>query len=432
MTSLTKLKMSNNNPSTTNLIPRIVQQQQQNNNNTTTYRPTNPELLSSPSHIQTSALSLHSFLQHKKNVLVLTGAGLSTESGIPDYRGYNGSYQHGHVPMVHDQFMNHEKQRQRYWGRSLVGWKSFASSKPSSGHEALTELERMGKIGVTFEDSPNYYSNDDDDDYLFSNGLQKLSIITQNVDGLHHKANSRYVTELHGRGNVLKCMTCGSFHCRREYHDLLTKLNQGWINDALKDVKEDDSSSSKLRPDGDAYIANDNYGDIIVPPCPTCLEKTNNDDDDDTTTTATTTTTPGFLKPDVVFFGDSVPRHRVERCYGAVKASDGLLCIGSSLAVHSAFRFVRAAAEENIPICILNVGKTRAEEGMIQQQQQEGNRRRRSRHDEELYEKLEKLVIKIEAPAGPTLSACVQMLKSSFSSSSSSSSSSNGDLYDNA
>mmetsp|Transcript_12726 Transcript_12726/g.17026 ORF Transcript_12726/g.17026 Transcript_12726/m.17026 type:complete len:112 (-) Transcript_12726:1050-1385(-) len=90
-----------------------------------------------------------------------------------------------------------------------------------------------------------------------------------------------------------------------------------------------------------------------------------------TFTTATTTTTPGFLKPDVVFFGDSVPRHRVERCYGAVKASDGLLCIGSSLAVHSAFRFVRAAAEENIPICILNVGKTRAEEGMIQQQQQQ-------------------------------------------------------------
>lgn len=144
---------------------------------------------------------------------------------------------------------------------------------------------------------------------------------------------------------------------REDFHDALENSNQQWLAQVVSEAQETD-----LRPDGDGFVARDNYDDVDIPACKTC---------------------GGFLKPDVVFFGDSVPRHRVERCRAAVDASDGLLCIGSSLAVHSAFRFVRAAAANDIPIAVLNVGETRAEvEGLD--------------------------LTKIESPVGPTLSACAR------------------------
>ena len=281
---------------------------------------------------------------------------MSTESGIPDYRGHNGSYHRGHKPMIHDQFMTSHKQRQRYWGRGMVGWRKFDSMQPNSGHYALADLERLGKIGVTFEDKEEYYSQDREMDWMASSGDQRLSLITQNVDSLHRRAGSVHLTELHGRTDRLRCMQCGAYRDRIDFHDDLEDLNHDWLQKAL-----DKTDETEARPDGDAYIASEDYSAVVVPPCTHC---------------------GGFLKPDVTFFGDSVPKHRVERCRAAVDASDGILCIGTSLAVHSAFRFVKQAERNGIPIAILNVGETRAEAEGID-------------------------VLKIEAPAGPTLEACV-------------------------
>ncbi len=233
----------------------------------------------------------------------------------------------------------------------------------------------MGYIGVDFDDKPMFHSDSEDEDtmmrWAFTDGGQKISIITQNVDGLHRRAGSKYLTELHGRNDRIKCMSCGKFHCRHEFHDSLHETNSKWIEEVTEFVVNADATKQKdrkeqLRPDGDAYIAREVYNEIYVPPCIDCGD--------------------GFYKPDVVFFGDSVPRHRVERCYAAVDASDGLLCVGSSLAVHSAYRFVQHASKQGIPIAILNVGETRAEVNELD-------------------------VLKIEAPASQTLSALVEKLR---------------------
>lgn len=318
-------------------------------------RPPNPQTLLTSQELQNRVDLLLEWLDTKKNVLTLTGAGISTESGVPDYRGHNGSYHRGHKPMIHDQFMSSHKQRQRYWGRGMVGWRNFDTRQPNIGHFALAHLEQVGKIGVAFEDQEEFYPQERDMDWMASSGDQRLSLITQNVDSLHRRAGSVHVTELHGRTDRLKCMKCGAHQDRVDFHDELEDLNDEWLQQAL--AEQDETSA---RPDGDAYVASDDYSAVIVPPCRQC---------------------GGFLKPDVVFFGDSVPKHRVARCRAAVDAADGLLCIGSSLAVHSAYRFVRHAQKNDIPIAILNVGETRAEaEGLD--------------------------VLKIEAPAGPTLEAC--------------------------
>jgi len=244
----------------------------------------------------------------------------------------------------------------------MVGWRDFDASRPNSGHIALAELERMGKIGVLFEDRSDYYAPQNQETWAFGNGQNQMSILTQNVDMLHKKAGAVHITELHGRTSRLVCMQCGAYRSRDDFHTELESLNQQWLSQVLKEAPNDNA----MRPDGDAHVARESYDDIIIPPCEKC---------------------GGFLKPDVVFFGDTVPKHRVERCRAAVDASDGLLCIGTSLAVHSAYRFVRAASSKGIPICILNVGETRAEQ-------------------ERLH------LLKIEAPVGVTLTECVHHFES--------------------
>jgi len=332
-------------------------------------RPVNPDTLTSEEYLQENVEKLLQWFHGKKNVLCITGAGISTASGIPDYRGHNGSYHKGHQPMIHDQFMSSHSMRKRYWSRSMIGWKEFALASPNDAHYALAKLEEMKIIGVEFDDQSSYHQQDNNDEammrWAFTNGSQKMSIITQNVDGLHRRAASKHITELHGRNDRIKCMSCGSYHCRHEYHDMLEKTNSDWVQEVVKSSSHNSNYTQKqhLRPDGDAHIEESSIDKIQIPQCFNCKD--------------------GFYKPDVVFFGDSVPKHRVNRCYAAVDACDGLLCIGSSLAVHSAFRFVQHASKIGVPIAILNVGETRAEIHGLD-------------------------VLKIEAPAAETLDAFVK------------------------
>ena len=314
---------------------------------------------------------LSSWLDSKDSVLCITGAGISTDSNIPDYRGSNGSYHRGHKPTTHDKFLRSEHQRKRYWGRSMAGWKAFASSEANAGHYALTALERSGHLGVSFDDMPDFYASENEADWVTSTGSRTEAIITKNVDGLHQRAGSVHVTNLHGRNDRLRCMACGSFQCRHKFQNHLDDRNGEWLRQILEEQAAidnlDGTEDSRLRPDGDADISTEDYSGLVVPTCASCSS--------------------GILKPDVVFFGDSVPRHRVDRCYAAVAAADGILCIGTSLAVHSAYRFVLAAAKNDTAIAILNVGETRAEINNLD-------------------------VMKVEAPIGPTLSGVASALVS--------------------
>lgn len=321
-------------------------------------RPPDPTTFLSDQEQQESVQKLLEWWKDKQKVLCLTGAGISTESNIPDYRGHKGSYHRGHKPIIHDQFTSSDKQRQRYWGRSLAGWKSFDQTTPNDGHHALALLEKMGKVGVEFSDRSDFYSpekNDsigDDQTTAASNGRRRLALITQNVDSLHSRAGSIRLIEIHGKANRVKCMSCGHHTDRNSYHSQLESLNSDWVTEARAQLEEQD-----LRADGDAEVRQLGY-DLEIPGCQQCGN--------------------GFYKPDVVFFGDSVPKWRVAQCHAAVQNSDGLLVVGSSLAVHSAFQYVRAADKQGIPIAILNIGETRA--------QAEGIK-----------------ALHIEAPAGPTL-----------------------------
>jgi len=327
--------------------------------------PINPTTLLSSKYLETNVNKLLEWFQQipSNNIVCITGAGLSTESGIPDYRGHDGSYQKGHKPMIHDEFMRFESSRQRYWGRSMAGYQYFQTRKPNIGHYSLTKLEKMNKIGVKY-----------------NNNVGSLSIITQNVDALHSESGTKHVLELHGRGKRLVCMNCGSHHSRHDFHQDLIQLNQEWIQQNIPQVITNSSTNTEARPDGDASLSSEtDYGPIQIPPCNTC---------DD-----------GFYKPDVVFFGDNVPKDDVNVCYSAIDAADGLLCIGTSLEVHSAYRFVKAAAKRKIPIGILNVGETRAErENDLFQIECEGQ------------DRVTSLLTKIESPVGKTLELCVERM----------------------
>ena len=360
------------------------------------------------SYVQKQAMLLRNWMRHKQSIICITGAGMSTESGIPDYRGNNGSYFRGHKPIIHHEFMSSPTQRKRYWARSLVGYSPFANAQPNLGHEALAKLEARGYIGVKLEDCSDF-------EHLGAScmgqwdggggggahgvtleslaGARKISIITQNVDTLHSKAGVKHCLHLHGRGDLVRCMSCGLSRDRKEYHNELVEWNQDWLNEYAPGVNNDSASSSStndkrsdLRPDGDAELGLrvSDYDELVLPSCPRCGET--NDDDH---SSQSPPQLPPFFKTDVVFFGDSVPKHRFGISNAAIDAADGVLCIGTSLAVHSAFRLAKRALERGTPLAILNVGQTRVEkEGL----------------DSEI------LVTKLESPIGDTLNELVEIL----------------------
>lgn len=233
-----------------------------------------------------------------KRLVALTGAGISTDSGIPDYRGEGRVARH---PMTFDSFMGSEAARVRYWARSFVGYSRIAEAKPNRGHLALAQAEHVGKLSA---------------------------VITQNVDRLHQTAGSSEVIDLHGRLDQVRCMSCTVRFSRQEMDELLTALNPT--------VKKD--INFEFTPDGDAEIeASEGFA---VPPCPSCT---------------------GVLKPDVVFFGESVPVERAEQAMQLVTNADALLVAGSSLQVNSGMRFAKTAHRLGLELVIVNLGPTKAD-----------------------------------------------------------------------
>lgn len=235
--------------------------------------------------------------------MVLTGAGLSTDSGIPDYRGPDSPPSN---PMTIRQFTSDPEFRQRYWARNHVGWRHMDATLPNAGHRALAELERAGVVA---------------------------GVITQNVDLLHSKAGSNTVVNLHGTYADVVCLTCGHHLTRAALADQLEALNPGFVERAER------VGGIAVAPDADAMVAE--TATFRYVDCPRC---------------------GGMLKPDIVYFGESVPKDRVEEAYSLVEAADALLVAGSSLTVFSGLRFVRRAAEWGMPIAIINRGPTRGDE----------------------------------------------------------------------
>jgi NAD-dependent SIR2 family protein deacetylase len=234
-------------------------------------------------------------------VVVLSGAGLSTESGIPDYRGPTGLARRA-TPMTYQAFTGAAAARQRYWARSHLGWRHIARAAPNPGHQAVAEMQRRGLVSA---------------------------IITQNVDGLHQAAGAQDVVELHGSLSRVICLGCGERTPREELDQRLRAANPDWA-----------AQEQQVNPDGDAVLDDGATDGFTVVDCLRCA---------------------GALKPDVIFFGENVPPGRVADCYGQVSEARALLVLGSSLTVMSGYRFVRHAAKLDIPVAIINQGPTRGD-----------------------------------------------------------------------
>ncbi|GAB2811770.1 NAD-dependent protein deacetylase [Actinocorallia aurea] len=235
------------------------------------------------------------------DVVVLSGAGMSTESGIPDYRGETGRSRPS-SPMTFQAFVGSAEARRRYWARAHLGWRHMTRSLPNEGHRAVAELERRGLV----------------------NG-----VITQNVDGLHQAAGSGRVVELHGALDRVVCLDCGEKTSRDVLDARLRGANPDW-----------EARPTLVNPDGDVSLTDAETASFSVVDCAAC---------------------GGTLKPDVTFFGETVPRPRVEECYELTSGAGALLVLGSSLTVHSGRRFVRHAASHGIPVMIVNQGPTRSD-----------------------------------------------------------------------
>ena len=237
------------------------------------------------------------------NVLILSGAGLSTESGIPDYRGPTGLARRT-TPMTYQTFTASQDARRRYWARSHLGWRHIGQAVPNLGHHAVAELGRRRLLA---------------------------GVITQNVDGLHQAAGAAGVTELHGSLHQVVCLSCGQRTARTDLHRRLAAANPGW-----------DAGPALINPDGDAVLTDGATESFRVVDCASC---------------------DGVLKPDVVFFGENVPRPRVQACYAMVEQASSLVVLGSSLTVMSGFRYVRHAAKVPVPVpvVIVNQGATRGD-----------------------------------------------------------------------
>ena len=248
------------------------------------------------------ATELREFIDRHERLFVLTGAGCSTGSGIPDYRDADGEWKRAQ-PVTFQDFVSSEHTRKRYWARGLVGWRRLCGAQPNAAHRSLAALEYRGRIE---------------------------QIVTQNVDGLHQAAGSRNVIDLHGRADVVRCMNCARRSPRAGLQAEMIRRNPRFAElDAL------------AAPDGDADLEDLDFAAFEVPACETC---------------------GGLLKPDVVFFGESVPRERVQLAFSALRCADAMLIVGSSLMVLSGFRFARAMAEAGKPIAAVNLGRTRADD----------------------------------------------------------------------
>lgn len=246
-------------------------------------------------------------------VVVLSGAGLSTESGIPDYRGPDGLRRV--EPMTFGEFAGSSEARRRYWARSYIGWQRFNAASPNSGHCHVTELQRAGYVGP---------------------------IITQNVDGLHQDAGAIDVTELHGSLDRAVCLTCGEITSRVGLHERMTEANPGFMERFVTAAATVGSQwGEQVRPDGDIVLADALVESFHAPRCLVCGRDT--------------------VKPDVVFFGESVPKAVVARCFELVDHSRALLVLGSSLAVMSGYRFVRRAHRAGVPVAIVTRSATRGD-----------------------------------------------------------------------
>ncbi len=242
------------------------------------------------------------FVENHRRLFVLTGAGCSTDSGIPDYRDLDGEWKQ-RKPVTLQDFLADEHTRRRYWARSCIGWQRVSAALPNDAHRALANLEKRGKLTL---------------------------LVTQNVDGLHQAAGSREVIDLHGRIAAVRCLECGLRMPRAELQTQLAALNPGFAElDAV------------AAPDGDAHLESADFTAFNVPACAACR---------------------GLLKPDVVFFGESVPRQRVARAMAALECADAMLVVGSSLMVYSGYRFARAMAELGKPVAAVNLGRTRADD----------------------------------------------------------------------
>lgn len=247
-----------------------------------------------------AAERLREWLSPCQRVFVLTGAGCSTASGIPDYRDADGQWKRT-PPVTYQAFTGDPLTNARYWARSFVGWPRMAKSQPNAAHRTLAAWQD-GRLS---------------------------QLLTQNVDGLHERAGSRDVIDLHGRIDQVVCLQCRTLSSRTTLQERLHDANPDWYG-----------LEAATAPDGDADLEGLDFSRFRVPPCEAC---------------------GGMLKPDVVFFGENVPRERYERAVKALGASDALLVVGSSLMVYSGFRFARMAHEAGKPIALLNRGQTRAD-----------------------------------------------------------------------
>ncbi|MFF5207878.1 NAD-dependent protein deacetylase [Streptosporangium sp. NPDC000396] len=236
------------------------------------------------------------------DVVVLSGAGISTESGIPDYRGPSGASRR-HSPMTYQAFIGDPAARRRYWARSYVGWRAMSRATPNSGHHAVARLQQRGLV---------------------------TGIVTQNVDGLHQAGGARAVVELHGNLHHVVCLNCGDSSSREELDRRLTQVNPQF-----------GAQATAVNPDGDVDLRDEEVDAFQVVGCRTC--------------------DGGVLKPDVVFFGETVPAERVRECFALVERARLLLVLGSSLTVLSGRRFVLRAAKLDIPVAIVNQGPTRGD-----------------------------------------------------------------------
>jgi NAD-dependent SIR2 family protein deacetylase len=241
------------------------------------------------------------FVAKHPRLLVITGAGCSTAAGIPDYRDENGAWKQ-REPMRYQVFTGDLVARQRYWARSMLGWRTMAHALPTAAHHALAQLERAGRINL---------------------------LVTQNVDGLHQAAGSTNVVDLHGRIDTVCCLGCGVRSPRRALQEELTARNPDWL-----------ALDARSLADGDADLEGRDFAAFDVPDCLTC---------------------GGLLKPDVVFFGESVPRDRVATVRDALAQADAVLVAGSSLMVYSGYRFVEEAVAVGKPVAAINRGRTRAD-----------------------------------------------------------------------